>query len=112
MEVSVDGLGTWSLNLTSPISASLGSVDKCKVMDSKMKPLWLVFENQDAIGDGIYQIFKNGDGKPGEEGSMYMYGDGDEVTVMMVMMVMVMMVMVMVVMMMRVMVMMVMVMRV
>eukprot|EP00731_Ephydatia_muelleri_P037245 Em0427g2a len=36
-------------------------VEKCKVMDSKMKPLWLVFENQDAMGDGIFQIFKNGD---------------------------------------------------
>lgn len=69
--MSVDGLGTWFLTLTSPISASLGSVEKCKVMDSKMKPLWLVFENQDAMGDGIFQIFKNGDGKPGEEGSMY-----------------------------------------
>ena len=46
------------------------SVDKCKVMDSKMKPLWLVFDNQDVLGEGIYQIFKNGDGKCGEEGLM------------------------------------------
>ena len=36
-------------------------LDKCKFMDSKMKPLWLVFENQDAMGSDIFQIFKNGD---------------------------------------------------
>lgn len=30
-------------------------------MDSKMKPLWIVFENSDAFGDDIYIIFKNGD---------------------------------------------------
>lgn len=36
-------------------------VDKCKVMDSKMKPLWIVFENDDPYGDDIYVIFKNGD---------------------------------------------------
>lgn len=38
-------------------------VDKCKFMDSKMKPLWLVFENVDMNADNIYLIFKNGDGK-------------------------------------------------
>ena len=31
-------------------------------MDSKMKPLWLVFENADKDGKDIYQIFKHGDG--------------------------------------------------
>ncbi|XP_065180000.1 phosphatidylinositol 4,5-bisphosphate 3-kinase catalytic subunit alpha isoform-like [Sycon ciliatum] len=36
-------------------------LEKCKFMDSKMKPLWLVFENQDAMGKNIYQIYKNGD---------------------------------------------------
>ena len=36
-------------------------VDKCKVMDSKMRPLWIVFENDDSYGDDIYVIFKNGD---------------------------------------------------
>ncbi|XP_066998274.1 phosphatidylinositol 4,5-bisphosphate 3-kinase catalytic subunit delta isoform [Anabrus simplex] len=35
--------------------------DKCRVMDSKMRPLWLVFENDDPYGDDIYIIFKNGD---------------------------------------------------
>ena len=31
-------------------------------MDSKMKPLWLVFENADQDGKDVYQIFKHGDG--------------------------------------------------
>ncbi|XP_046678812.1 phosphatidylinositol 4,5-bisphosphate 3-kinase catalytic subunit delta isoform [Homalodisca vitripennis] len=35
--------------------------DKCRVMDSKMRPLWMVFENDDLYGDDIYIIFKNGD---------------------------------------------------
>ena len=38
-------------------------VGKCKVMDSKMRPLWLVFQNQDGLGDDVLQIFKNGDGR-------------------------------------------------
>ncbi|XP_017779858.1 PREDICTED: phosphatidylinositol 4,5-bisphosphate 3-kinase catalytic subunit delta isoform [Nicrophorus vespilloides] len=36
-------------------------VDKVKVMDSKMRPLWIVFENSDTMADDIYIIFKNGD---------------------------------------------------
>lgn len=36
-------------------------IEKCRVMDSKMKPLWIVFENDDAYGEDIYVIFKNGD---------------------------------------------------
>ena len=39
------------------------SVDKCKFMDSKMRPLWLVFHNDDELGDLVRIIFKNGDGK-------------------------------------------------
>jgi hypothetical protein len=38
------------------------SPDKCKVMDSKMRPLWFNFNNLDPLGDQILQIFKNGDG--------------------------------------------------
>ncbi|KAI6655886.1 Phosphatidylinositol 4,5-bisphosphate 3-kinase catalytic subunit alpha isoform-like [Oopsacas minuta] len=34
---------------------------KCKYMDSKMKPLWMVFNNQEQLGKSVYQIFKNGD---------------------------------------------------
>jgi len=36
-------------------------VEKCKVMDSKMKPLWLLFENADPTGDDLNIIFKCGD---------------------------------------------------
>ena len=32
-------------------------------MDSKMRPLYLVFENTDELGDFVRIIFKNGDGK-------------------------------------------------
>lgn len=37
--------------------------DKCKFMDSKMKPLWMVFSNQDPGARDIYIIFKDGDGE-------------------------------------------------
>lgn len=30
-------------------------------MDSKAKPMWLVFENDDVFGEDIHIIFKNGD---------------------------------------------------
>ncbi|CAG9819182.1 unnamed protein product [Phaedon cochleariae] len=36
-------------------------LEKCRVMDSKMRPLWIVFENSDVYGDEVYIIFKNGD---------------------------------------------------
>lgn len=36
-------------------------IEKCKVMDSKMRPLWIVFENCDVYGEDVYLIFKNGD---------------------------------------------------
>lgn len=35
--------------------------ESCKVMDSKMRPLWIVFENSDRYADDICVIFKNGD---------------------------------------------------
>ncbi|CAD6992165.1 phosphatidylinositol 4,5-bisphosphate 3-kinase catalytic subunit delta isoform [Ceratitis capitata] len=35
--------------------------DKCKVMDSKMRPLWVVLKNADQSCNDIYIIFKNGD---------------------------------------------------
>ena len=37
------------------------NVAKCKTMDSKMKPLWVLFENDDSYGNDINFIFKNGD---------------------------------------------------
>lgn len=41
----------------------LGSLKtgKCKFMDSKMKPLWLVYANADPSAGDIFLIFKNGD---------------------------------------------------
>ena len=36
-------------------------VDKCKTMDSKKVPLWLVFTNADPAGADLYVIFKCGD---------------------------------------------------
>jgi len=36
-------------------------IEKCRVMDSKMKPLWIVYENSDRYGEDIYIIFKHGD---------------------------------------------------
>ncbi len=36
-------------------------VEKCKYMDSKKLPLWLVFENVDPDGADVYVIFKVGD---------------------------------------------------
>lgn len=30
-------------------------------MDSKARPMWLVFENYNSFGDDIHLIFKNGD---------------------------------------------------
>ncbi|XP_019519455.1 PREDICTED: phosphatidylinositol 4,5-bisphosphate 3-kinase catalytic subunit beta isoform [Hipposideros armiger] len=37
------------------------SVEKCKYMDSKMKPLWLVYNNKVFGEDSVGVIFKNGD---------------------------------------------------
>ena len=37
-------------------------VEKCKLMDSKMQPLWLVLTNSDFGASDFYLIFKNGDG--------------------------------------------------
>ena len=35
-------------------------VEKCKCMDSKKVPLWLVFKNADPLGDSLVVIFKCG----------------------------------------------------
>nr|BAQ19553.1 phosphatidylinositol 4,5-bisphosphate 3-kinase catalytic subunit beta isoform [Patiria pectinifera] len=52
-------------NFVSPLSPSYKlkclRLEKCKFMSSKMRPLWLVFENEDPIGDNIFLMFKNGD---------------------------------------------------
>ncbi|XP_072757621.1 phosphatidylinositol 4,5-bisphosphate 3-kinase catalytic subunit delta isoform [Anoplolepis gracilipes] len=52
-------------NVLSPLDPSFRwnriKIEKCRVMDSKMRPLWLVFENSDPFGDDIYLILKHGD---------------------------------------------------
>lgn len=45
------------------LSHSADSVEKCRYMDSKMKPLWIVYNNKLLGGDTLGIIFKNGDGK-------------------------------------------------
>ncbi|KAL7851419.1 hypothetical protein AOLI_G00217750 [Acnodon oligacanthus] len=37
------------------------NVEKCRYMDSKMKPLWIVYHNKLLLGDTLGIIFKNGD---------------------------------------------------
>lgn len=37
-------------------------------MDSKMKPLWIVYNNKLLGGDSLGIIFKNGDGRRGGAG--------------------------------------------
>ncbi|CAG2166030.1 unnamed protein product, partial [Oppiella nova] len=53
------------LHIVNPLNPvyKLGSIriNKCKFMDSKMKPLWLVFKNEDEDASDTYLIFKNGD---------------------------------------------------
>ncbi|KAG7477551.1 hypothetical protein MATL_G00070830 [Megalops atlanticus] len=52
-------------DLLSPLNPSLIlskiCPDRCKYMDSKMKPLWLVYKNDKVQGDPVGIIFKNGD---------------------------------------------------
>lgn len=46
----------------------LYSVEKCRYMDSKMKPLWIVYNNKLLSGDTLGIIFKNGDGRDQRRG--------------------------------------------
>lgn len=52
-------------NIINPLNPSFRcsgvSPDKCKVMDSKMRPLWVVFENADKTSNEVCIIFKTGD---------------------------------------------------
>lgn len=52
-------------NVVSPLDPSYRytriRIEKCRVMDSKMRPLFVVFENVDKDAEDIYIIFKNGD---------------------------------------------------
>ncbi|XP_050079689.1 phosphatidylinositol 4,5-bisphosphate 3-kinase catalytic subunit beta isoform [Anopheles maculipalpis] len=57
--------GHLTSDLISPLNPSFRCkgvrTERCKVMDSKMRPLWIVYENSDPNGDDIHMIFKNGD---------------------------------------------------
>ncbi|XP_017118937.1 phosphatidylinositol 4,5-bisphosphate 3-kinase catalytic subunit delta isoform [Drosophila elegans] len=52
-------------NIQNPLNPSFRcsgvTPDRCKVMDSKMRPLWVVFENADMNSNDVHIIFKNGD---------------------------------------------------
>uniref|UniRef100_A0AAX7UZ73 phosphatidylinositol-4,5-bisphosphate 3-kinase n=1 Tax=Astatotilapia calliptera TaxID=8154 RepID=A0AAX7UZ73_ASTCA len=54
-------------DLHSPLNPSvlfyvfIPDVEKCRYMDSKMKPLWIVYNNKLLSGDTLGIIFKNGD---------------------------------------------------
>lgn len=56
-------LFVWHLSLLSLCPCRPASVEKCRYMDSKMKPLWLVYNNKLLLGDTLGIIFKNGDGE-------------------------------------------------
>ncbi len=71
LEVARERLAQFNEHITGPFCLCLSPrvylrkivVEKCKVMESKMKPLWLVFEKDgdDGIGDYFNTIFKDGD---------------------------------------------------
>ncbi|KAG7268822.1 hypothetical protein CRUP_003706 [Coryphaenoides rupestris] len=52
-------------DLNSPLNPSIQlsgiNVERCRYMDSKMKPLWIVYHNKLLRGDSLGIIFKNGD---------------------------------------------------
>uniref|UniRef100_A0A673AXU6 phosphatidylinositol-4,5-bisphosphate 3-kinase n=1 Tax=Sphaeramia orbicularis TaxID=375764 RepID=A0A673AXU6_9TELE len=48
-------------DLHSPLNPNILLVEKCRYMDSKMKPLWIVYNNKLLGGDTRGIIFKNGD---------------------------------------------------
>jgi hypothetical protein len=52
---------SFALALDPAMECSGLHIGKCKVMDSKKLPLWLVFKNADPLGASIYIIFKAGD---------------------------------------------------
>ncbi|KAG6612614.1 phosphatidylinositol 3 and 4-kinase-like protein [Phytophthora cinnamomi] len=53
--------GSFQLPLDPRIEVGKIIVNKCRVMDSAKKPLWLVFENAEEGGDPVTVMFKAGD---------------------------------------------------
>lgn len=60
-ELNMDLPSRFCLCLTPKIECCSIKSEKCKVMDSKKLPLWIVFENADSYGKDFYTIFKSGD---------------------------------------------------
>ncbi|PIK40148.1 phosphatidylinositol 4,5-bisphosphate 3-kinase catalytic subunit beta isoform [Apostichopus japonicus] len=60
-ESYVDALSSFISPLSPSFKLKCLRLEKCKFITSKMRPLWLVFENEDPDGDDISIIFKNGD---------------------------------------------------
>ena len=52
---------SYSLPLNPRIVCGNLKIEKCKYMDSKKLPLWLVINNSDPVGKPVYIIFKAGD---------------------------------------------------
>eukprot|EP01060_Flectonema_neradi_P013553 TRINITY_DN20313_c0_g1_i1.p1 TRINITY_DN20313_c0_g1~~TRINITY_DN20313_c0_g1_i1.p1 ORF type:complete len:1132 (+),score=183.74 TRINITY_DN20313_c0_g1_i1:61-3456(+) len=65
LETSIHNLikegSTFTLPLNPRMDCKGIAVEKCKVMDSKKLPIWLVFHNADPHEDPIFVIFKAGD---------------------------------------------------
>ncbi|XP_074916435.1 phosphatidylinositol 4,5-bisphosphate 3-kinase catalytic subunit delta isoform isoform X2 [Chelonoidis abingdonii] len=60
-ETYLEALSNLQCPLNPTIILAEVCVDQCTFMDSKMKPLWIVFNNEEADGRGVGIIFKNGD---------------------------------------------------
>ncbi|XP_030073072.1 phosphatidylinositol 4,5-bisphosphate 3-kinase catalytic subunit beta isoform isoform X2 [Microcaecilia unicolor] len=56
-----EALSDFQSPLNPSVILSEMNVEKCKYMDSKMKPLWIVYSNKVFGGDPVGIIFKNGD---------------------------------------------------
>ncbi|XP_061163254.1 phosphatidylinositol 4,5-bisphosphate 3-kinase catalytic subunit delta isoform-like [Saccostrea echinata] len=61
MKQKIDILSGLHSPLTPQISLKDLLVDKCKIMDSKKRPLWLEWTNADPKGPNILIMYKNGD---------------------------------------------------
>lgn len=60
-ETYLEALSNFQCPLNPSIILAEICVDQCTFMDSKMKPLWIVFNSDEESGAGVGIIFKNGD---------------------------------------------------
>ncbi|ESN92774.1 hypothetical protein HELRODRAFT_96068 [Helobdella robusta] len=56
-----EALTALSCPLNPSVKLKCVRLDKCKCMDSKMKPLWMVWENNEKCGNDMFLMFKKGD---------------------------------------------------